>query len=126
MTELISELKGKRLLLGVTGGIAAYKAATLARLLTKAGVDVRVVLTEAATHFVGTATFQALTGQAVWTDQWDARIADGMAHITLTRDRDLIVVAPASADFMARVAHGIGDDLLSTLVLARRCPLILA
>jgi phosphopantothenoylcysteine decarboxylase/phosphopantothenate--cysteine ligase len=126
MTDLISELKGKRLLLGVTGGIAAYKAATLARLLTKAGADVRAVLTEAATHFVGVATFQALTGQQVWTDQWDTRVTDGMAHITLTRDRDLIVVAPASADFMARVAQGLGDDLLSTLALARRCPLMLA
>ena len=126
MTEPISELKGKRLLLGVTGGIAAYKAATLARLLNKAGADVRVVLTEAATHFVGPATFQALTGQTVWTDQWDTRVADGMAHITLSRDRDLMVVAPASADFMARVAQGLAGDLLSTLVLARRCPLMLA
>jgi phosphopantothenoylcysteine decarboxylase/phosphopantothenate--cysteine ligase len=126
MTESITELRGKRLLLGVTGGIAAYKAASLARLLAKAGVDVRVAMTQAATRFVGTATFQALTGQPVWTDQWDTRVADGMAHISLTRDRDLMLVAPASADFMARVAQGLADDLLCTLALARSCPLMLA
>ena len=119
-------LKGKRILLGMTGGIAAYKAAELARLLGKAGCDVRVVMTEAATRFVTPVTMQALTGQTVWTDLWDPRIADNMSHIELSRDRDLIVVAPASADFMAKVAQGLADDLLSTLVLARRCPLVLA
>ena len=119
-------LKGKRILLGLTGGIAAYKSAELARLLVKAGCDVRAVLTEAATRFVGSATLQALTGQTAWTDLWDPRVADNMGHIELSRDRDLIVVAPASADFMARAAQGLADDLLSTLVLARRCPLMLA
>jgi phosphopantothenoylcysteine decarboxylase/phosphopantothenate--cysteine ligase len=119
-------LKGKKLLLGVTGGIAAYKAAELARLLVKTGCDVRAVLTEAGTRFVGAATLQALTGQTAWTDLWDHRVADNMGHIELSRDRDLIVVAPASAGFIAKVAHGLADDLLSTLVLARRCPLMVA
>ena len=119
-------LKGKRILLGLTGGIAAYKSAELARLLVRAGCDVRVVLTEAATRFVGTATLQALTGQTAWSDLWDPRVADNMAHIELSRDRDLIMVAPASADFIAKAAHGLADDLLSALVLARRCPLLVA
>src|SRR5258706_3590649 len=119
-------LKGKRILLGLTGRIAAYKAAELARLLLKAGADVRVVMTEAATHFITPVTMEALTGQTVWTDLWDPRIGDNMAHIELSRDRELILVAPASADFMAKVAGGLADDLLSTLCLARRCPLMLA
>jgi phosphopantothenoylcysteine decarboxylase/phosphopantothenate--cysteine ligase len=119
-------LKGKRILLGMTGGIAAYKAAELARLLGKAGCDVRVVMTEAATRFVTPITMQALTGQTVWTDLWDPRIADNMSHIELSRDRDLILVAPASADFLAKAANGLADDLLSTLVLARRCGLMVA
>ena len=114
-------LKGKRILLGMTGGIAAYKAGELARLLVKAGCDVRVAMTEAATRFITPVTMQALTGQTVWTDLWDPRVADNMSHIELSRDRDLILVAPASADFMAKVAQGLADDLLSTLVLARRC-----
>ena len=119
-------LTGKRVLLGITGGIAAYKAAELVRLLTRAGVDVRVAMTEAATRFITPVTMQALSGQPVWTDLWDSRVADNMGHIEHSRDRDLIVVAPASADFMAKVAHGLADDLLSTLSLARRCPLMLA
>jgi phosphopantothenoylcysteine decarboxylase/phosphopantothenate--cysteine ligase len=119
-------LKGKRILLGLTGGIAAYKSAELARLLMKAGCDVRAVLTPAAERFIGTATLQALTGQTAWSDLWDPRVPDNMGHIELSRDRDLIVVAPATADFIAKVAHGIADDLLSTLVLARRCPLMVA
>jgi phosphopantothenoylcysteine decarboxylase/phosphopantothenate--cysteine ligase len=119
-------LKGKRILLGITGGIAAYKAAELARLLVKTGSDVRVVLTEAGARFITPVTMQALSGQTVWTDLWDPRIADNMGHIELSRDRDAIVVAPASADFMAKVAQGLADDLLSALVLARRCPLMLA
>lgn len=119
-------LKGKRILLGLTGGIAAYKAAELARLLVKAGCDVRVVMTEAATRFLTPVTMQALTGQTVWTDLWDPRVADNMSHIELSRDRDLIVVAPASADFLAKAANGLADDLLSTLVLARRCSLMVA
>jgi phosphopantothenoylcysteine decarboxylase/phosphopantothenate--cysteine ligase len=119
-------LKGKRILLGITGGIAAYKAAELVRLLVRAGADVRVAMTEAATRFVTPLTFQALSGQPVWTDLWDARVPDSMGHIELSRDRELIVVAPASADFMAKVAHGLADDLLSTLCVARRCRLMLA
>jgi len=119
-------LKGKRILLGITGGVAAYKAAELTRLLVKAGADVRIAMTEAATRFVGTATMQALSGQPVWTDSWDARVPNSMGHIELSRDRDLIVVAPATADFMARVVHGRADDLLAALCVARRCPLMLA
>ena len=119
-------LKGKRILLGITGGIAAYMAAMLARLLVRAGADVRVAMTEAATRFVTPVTFQALSNQPVWSDLWDQRVPDAMGHIELSRDRELIVVAPASADFMAKVAHGLADDLLSTLCVARRCPLMLA
>jgi phosphopantothenoylcysteine decarboxylase/phosphopantothenate--cysteine ligase len=119
-------LNGKRILLGITGGIAAYKAAELVRLLVRAGADVRVALTEAGARFVTPVTLQALSGQPVWTDLWDPRVPDNMGHIELSRDRDLIVVAPASADFMAKVARGLADDLLSTLCLARRCPLMLA
>jgi phosphopantothenoylcysteine decarboxylase/phosphopantothenate--cysteine ligase len=119
-------LTGKKILLGLTGGIAAYKAAELARLLVKRGADVRVAMTEAATRFITPVTMQALSGQAVWTDLWDARVPDGMGHIELSRDRELIVVAPASADFIAKLANGLADDLLSALCIARRCPLVLA
>ena len=119
-------LTGKKILLGMTGGIAAYKVCELARLLGKAGCDVRVAMTEAATRFVTPVTMQALTGQTVWTDLWDPRVADNMSHIELSRDRDLILVAPASADFLAKAAQGLAGDLLSTLVLARRCPMMVA
>ena len=119
-------LTGKRILLGISGGIAAYKTAELVRALVRAGADVRVALTEAGARFVTPVTLQALSGQPVWSDLWDARVPDNMGHIELSRDRELIVVAPASADFMAKVAHGLADDLLSTLCLARRCPLVLA
>lgn len=121
-----TSLKGKRILLGLTGGVAAYKAAQLTRLFTKAGADVRVVMTEAATRFIGPVTLQALSGQTVHTDLWDPRIADNMAHIELSRDRDLMLVAPASADFIAKLANGLADDLLSTLAIARRCQLLVA
>ena len=120
------ELKGKRIVLGVTGGIAAYKAAELLRLLVKQGAEVQVAMTEGATHFVTPTTFQALSGKPVFTDQWDARMPNAMAHIDLSRQADLILIAPASADFMARVAQGMADDLLATMVLARDCPLLLA
>src|SRR3954468_17326994 len=119
-------LTGKRILLGITGGIAAYKAAEPARLLKKAGADVRAVMSEAGTRFITPTTLQALSGQPVWTDLWDPRVADAMGHIELSRDRDLILVAPASADFMAKLANGLADDLLSTLCIARRCPLMVA
>jgi len=116
----------QRILLGVTGGIAAYKAAELARLLMRNNVAVRVAMTEAATRFVTPATFQALTGQPVVTDLWDASFPNAMAHIELSRGTDAIVVAPASADFLAKLAHGLADDLLSTTCLARNCPLLVA
>ena len=115
-----------RLLLGVTGGIAAYKVAELARLLQRNNVEVQVAMTEAATRFVTPATFQALTGKPVVTDLWDASFENHMAHIELSRGVEAIVVAPASADFIAKVAHGIADDLLSTTCVARNCPLLVA
>jgi phosphopantothenoylcysteine decarboxylase/phosphopantothenate--cysteine ligase len=120
------ELKGRSVILGVTGGIAAYKAAQLLRLLRKRGAEVQVAMTEGATHFVTTTTFQALSGKPVFSDQWDARMPNGMAHIDLSRQADLILIAPASADFLARVACGMADDLLATMVLARDCPLLVA
>src|SRR6266446_6527699 len=101
----MTDSPNKHVLLGVSGGIAAYKAAELVRLLVKAGIEVQVVMTEAATHFVTPVTFQALSGRPVFTDQWDGRIANNMAHIDLARAADVIVVAPASADFLARLAH---------------------
>jgi phosphopantothenoylcysteine decarboxylase/phosphopantothenate--cysteine ligase len=120
------ELAGRHIVLGVTGGVAAFKACELARELQRRGATVQVAMTEAATRFIGTATFQALTGQPVYTDAWDGRIDNGMPHIDLSRGADAILVAPATADFMAKVAQGLADDLLSTLVLARDCPLLLA
>lgn len=122
----MTELTGKRILLGVTGGIAAYKSAELARLLVKAGARVDVVLTEAGATFVGATTFQALTGQPVWSNMWDQRMPNGMAHIDLTRRADAILVAPATADFLAKLAQGRADNLLSTLCLARECSLLVA
>ncbi|HEY6720849.1 MAG TPA: bifunctional phosphopantothenoylcysteine decarboxylase/phosphopantothenate--cysteine ligase CoaBC [Burkholderiales bacterium] len=119
-------ISGKGILLGITGGIAAYKAAELTRLFIKAGADVRVVMTQAACRFVTPMTLQALSSKPVFTDIWDARVPDSMGHIELSRDRDIIVVAPATTDFLAKLANGLGDDLLSALCLARRCPLMVA
>lgn len=119
-------LAHKKIILGVTGGIAAYKAAELCRLLVKAGAEVRVVMTAAAQQFVTPLTFQALSGNPVLTSLWDAASGDGMEHIHLSRDADLLLVAPASADFLAKLAHGRADDLLSTLCLARTCRLAVA
>ncbi|MDH5480329.1 MAG: bifunctional phosphopantothenoylcysteine decarboxylase/phosphopantothenate--cysteine ligase CoaBC [Nitrosomonas sp.] len=116
----------KRLLLGVTGGVAAYKAAELARLLTQSGTDVQTVMTESACRFIGPVTFQSLTGNPVFTDLWETNTTNNMAHINLSRNVDAILIAPASADFIARIACGMADDLLATLCLARDCPLILA
>ena len=113
------DLDGKKIVLGLTGGVACYKSAELARSLVKAGASVQVVMTEAATHFMTPVTMQALSGKPVYFDQWDARVPNNMPHIDLTRDADVIVVAPCSADFMAKLAHGACDDLLSTLCLAR-------
>ncbi|MBV8658264.1 MAG: bifunctional phosphopantothenoylcysteine decarboxylase/phosphopantothenate--cysteine ligase CoaBC [Burkholderiales bacterium] len=116
----------KRVLLGVTGGVAAYKSAELTRLFVKAGYDVQVVMTEAATRFVTPATFQALSGRPVFTELWDDRIDNHMAHIDLPRGADVILVAPASADFIFKIAHGAANDLLTTLCSARDCPLLVA
>ncbi len=115
-----------RVVLGVTGGIAAYKAAELARLLVKDGVTVDVVMSGAATRFVAPITFQALTGRPVLTDLWESSADNAMGHIGVSRGADAIVVAPASADFLAKLAQGLADDLLSTLCLARECPLLVA
>ncbi len=120
----MDQARKKRVVLGVTGGIAAYKSAELARLLTKQGIEVQVAMTEAATHFIAPATMQALTGRPVLIDQWQND--QGMAHIHTSRVADAIVIAPATADFIAKLAHGLADDLLSTLCLARDCPLLVA
>ncbi len=122
-------LAGRRILLGVTGGIAAYKACELVRLLRAEGARVQAVMTRSAREFIGPASLQALTGSPVYDDLWDPRVADGMAHIALSRDADAIVVAPTTADFLGKIANGLCDDLLASLVLARRitqCPLLLA
>lgn len=116
----------KHLVLGITGGIAAYKAAELTRLLVKNGISVQVVMTDAAGHFITPVTMQALSGRPVHSKMWDASIPNGMPHIELSREADAILVAPASADFMAKLANGQADDLLSTLCLARDCPLLIA
>jgi phosphopantothenoylcysteine decarboxylase/phosphopantothenate--cysteine ligase len=115
----------QRIVLGISGGIAAYKAAELARLLVKAGYTVDCVLTEAAQHFVGAATFQALTGRPVHCGLW-SRDARGMEHIDLSRAAAAVLIAPATADLMARLAQGQADDLLTALCLARDCPLLIA
>ena len=122
------DLAGKKIVLGLTGGVACYKAAELLRALGRAGARVQVVMTEAATHFITPVTMQALSGQPVYTDQWDGRVANNMPHIDLTRDADAIVIAPCSADFLFKLAHGACDDLLSTLCVARPAslPLMLA
>lgn len=116
----------KKVLLGITGGIAAYKAAELCRRLVQDGIEVHVVMTEAARAFITPVTMQALSGNPVFTDMWDPRVPDNMGHIELSRGKDAIVVAPATADFMAKLAHGLADDLLSSLCLARECPLLIA
>ncbi len=117
------DLAGKKIVLGLTGGIACYKSAELTRALIKAGATVQVVMTEAATQFITPMTMQALSGNPVYLDQWDRRIDNNMPHIDLTRDADAILIAPCSADFMAKLAHGTCNDLLSTLCVAR--PLLL-
>jgi phosphopantothenoylcysteine decarboxylase/phosphopantothenate--cysteine ligase len=116
----------RRLVLGLTGGIAAYKAAELTRLLVKQGIAVEVVMTPAATQFITPMTLQALSGRPVLTDLWQSGATNAMGHIDLSRGADAILVAPASADFIAKLAQGHADDLLSTLCLARDCPLLVA
>lgn len=119
-------LQGQHVLLCVCGGIAAYKAAELVRRLRDAGADVRVAMTENATRFVGTATFQALSGQPVRTSLWDAEAEASMGHIELARWAQRVLIAPATADMIAKLAHGFADDLIATLCLATDAPLTLA
>ena len=123
------ELAGRRIVLGLSGGAACFKAAELCRLLVKAGATVQVVMTEAACQFITPVAMQALSGRPVYVSQWDARPDNGMAHINLSREADAIVVAPASADFIAQLAQGRAGELLALLCLARpigRVPLLLA
>ena len=123
------DLNGKHIVLGLTGGVACYKAAYLCRLLVKEGAQVQVVMTEAAAQFITPVTMQALSNRPVYVSQWDAREPNNMAHINLSREADAILVAPCSADFMAKLLHGRADDLLSLMCLARpleRVPLLLA
>lgn len=123
------QLAGRHIVLGLSGGIACYKAAELTRALVKEGATVQVVMTEAAGHFITAVTLQALSNREVYTSQWDPRAPNNMAHINLTREADAVLVAPASADFVAKLLHGRADDLLSLLCLARpieRCPLLVA
>ena len=115
-----------KIILGITGGIAAYKAAELVRLLVKANYDVQVVMTESACQFITPVTMQALSGKPVFVGMWDSSIDNGMPHIELSRDADAIVIAPCTAEFVAKLLHGRADDLLSTLCLARDCPLLVA
>src|SRR5204863_4296548 len=126
MTTIPTARPLRRIVLGITGGIAAYKAAELTRLLVKEGIAVDVVMTLAATQFIAPMTLQALSGNSVLTDLWDSGAANAMGHIELSRHADAIVVAPASADFIAKLSHGFADDLLSALCLARDCPLLVA
>ena len=122
----MASLVNKKIVLGISGGIAAYKSAELARALIQEGAEVQVVMTEAAQQFITPITMQALTGKLVFTNQWDDRIANNMAHIELSRQADAILIAPASADLIAKLSLGLADDLLSTLCLARDCPLLIA
>ncbi|ACM32394.1 bifunctional phosphopantothenoylcysteine decarboxylase/phosphopantothenate--cysteine ligase CoaBC [[Acidovorax] ebreus] len=123
------QLAGKHIVLGLSGGVACYKSAELCRLLVKAGATVQVVMTEAAAQFITPVTMQALSGRSVYTSQWDTREANNMPHINLSREADAILIAPCSADFIARLVQGRADELLSLLCLARprdRVPLLLA
>ena len=116
----------KKIILGVTGSIAAYKAAELTRALKKMGADIQVVMTASAKEFISPLTFQALSGKPVLENMWDPSHGNGMQHINLSREADLILIAPASANFIAKLANGLADDLLSSLCLARNCPLLIA
>lgn len=123
------ELSGRHIVLGLSGGIACYKAAELCRALIKSGATVQVVMTEAAAQFITPVTMQALSNRPVFTSQWDERADNNMAHINLSREADAILIAPCSADFMAKLLHGRADDLLSLMCLARpvdKVPLLLA
>ena len=116
----------KQILLGVSGGIAAYKSAELVRLLRKQGAVVRVVMTQSATQFISPLTFQALSGYPVHVDLLDADTESAMSHISLARWADVLLIAPATANIIAKCSHGLADDLLSTLYLAVECPVYIA
>ena len=122
----MQSLLNKKIVLGISGGIAAYKTPELARLLMQEGASVQVIMTDAAQQFVTPVTMQALTGNPVYTSQWDNSISNNMAHIELSRAADAIVIVPGSADQIAKLSLGLADDLLSTLCLARDCPLLIA
>src|SRR5574340_869312 len=122
----MAQFAPKKLLLGITGGVAAYKAAELVRLLRRENIEVQVAMTEAACRFIVPLTLQALSGRPVLLGLWDSRSGSGMDHIDASRGQDAVLIAPASADFLAKLAHGLADDLLSTLCLARACPLLVA
>ena len=120
----MNELAGKHIVLGLSGGVACYKAADLCRQLIKEGATVQVVMTEAAEQFITPVTMQALSGRTVYGSQWDAREPNNMPHINLSREADAILIAPCSADFIARLVQGRADELLSLLCLARPAQLI--
>jgi len=122
----MTSLANKKIVLGVSGGIAAYKSAELVRALIQEGAEVQVVMSESAMQFITPVTMQALSGKPVYSSQWDARITNNMAHIELSREADVILIAPASADLMAKLSLGLADDLLTTMCLARDCPLLIA
>jgi phosphopantothenoylcysteine decarboxylase/phosphopantothenate--cysteine ligase len=122
----MSSLTNKKIVLGISGGIAAYKSAELARALIQEGAEVQVVMSESAMQFITPVTMQALSGKPVFSSQWDPRISNNMAHIELSREADAILIAPASADLMAKLSLGLADDLLTTMCLARDCPLLIA
>jgi phosphopantothenoylcysteine decarboxylase/phosphopantothenate--cysteine ligase len=126
MAEGRDNLRGRRILLCVCGGIAAYKSADLVRRLRDAGAAVQVAMTAGALHFVGVATFQAVSGMPVRTSLWDTAAEAAMGHIELARWADRIVLAPATADTLAKLAHGFADDLVSTLCLATTAPIAVA
>jgi len=122
----MTSLAHKKIVLGISGGIAAYKSAELVRALIQEGAEVQVVMSESAMQFITPVTMQALSGKPVFSSQWDSRITNNMAHIELSRQADAILIAPASADLMAKLSLGLADDLLTTMCLARDCPLLIA
>src|SRR3989442_1382963 len=122
--EVAGSLERRRVLLGVTGGIAAYKVAHLVRLLTQSGAEVQVVMTPSALRFVGADTFAALSARPVYSDVFDQ--PEAILHVRLAREADVAVVAPATANLLARLAHGLADDLLTSTLLEAACPLVLA
>ncbi len=122
----MTSLANKKIVLGISGGIAAYKSAELVRALIQEAAEVQVVMSESAMQFITPVTMQALSGKPVFSSQWDSRISNNMAHIELSRGADAILIAPASADLMAKLSLGLADDLLTTMCLARDCPLLIA